>query len=170
MKSFIKFTVLAMLAEEAAAATTTIWGAATQTNLSSGIMNYVLPIVCGIFNGIFWIGGALAAVVVVYSGIRYITSMEDPGVRKQAKDTIQHAIVGLILLLIATALVGLATNFEMDSCMVMQKPSGHATGGCTATYYPDGCMESCLPIPGSGATCTMTASPGAGCFDTCTQS
>ena len=94
---------------------------ASGTSISSGISTYTGAVVCGIFNGLFWIGGSLAAVVLVYSGIKYITSMDDPGERKQAKDLIKHVVIVIILLLIATALVGVATNFELESCAIMQR-------------------------------------------------
>jgi len=87
-----------------------------QGSLAGGILNYAIPIICGVFMGIFWLGGSLAGLVVVYSGIKYITSMEDPGARKKARETMQHAIVGLIILVVVASFVGLVTDFKLEAC------------------------------------------------------
>lgn len=47
---------------------------------------------------------------VMYGGFRYITSQGEPENTKSARQTIQNAIIGLIVSLIATALVAFITN------------------------------------------------------------
>ena len=52
-----------------------------------------------------FIAGGVAAVVIVLQGIKWIGSAEDPGARKQAKQGIIHAVVGLVIVLIAVWIV-----------------------------------------------------------------
>lgn len=50
----------------------------------------------------FWgIAAAVASFMIVLAGVRWSGSMEDPQTRKEAKTTIIHAIVGLIIVMVA---------------------------------------------------------------------
>ena len=53
------------------------------------------------------IAGALATLIIVMNGIKWIGSSDDPGARKQAKEGIVHAVVGLVIVLIAVNVVAL---------------------------------------------------------------
>ncbi|MFH1835815.1 MAG: pilin [Methanobacteriota archaeon] len=67
--------------------------------------------ICSIVNNIRWllemIAGAVATLVIVINGIKWIGSSDDPGARKQAKEGIVHAVVGLVIVLIAVEVVSL---------------------------------------------------------------
>lgn len=56
-------------------------------------------------NLLLYIAGAIAVIVIIVGGIRYITSTGDAMRIKQAKDTILYGIVGLIVAIIAWAIV-----------------------------------------------------------------
>ena len=59
-----------------------------------------------IFDTLFYIVGALAVIILIVGGIRYITSTGDAKRIQQAKDTIFYAIAGLILAILARTIVG----------------------------------------------------------------
>jgi len=65
------------------------------------------PILCGIYYTFIMIAGALAAVMIVYAGIKWIGSSDDPGARKSAKETIIHAVVALVIIVVAARIVDL---------------------------------------------------------------
>ena len=52
-----------------------------------------------------FIAAGIAAVVIVLQGVKWVGSAEDPGARKQAKQGIIHAVVGLIIVLVAVWIV-----------------------------------------------------------------
>jgi type IV secretory pathway VirB2 component (pilin) len=58
-----------------------------------------------ITNTLLTVAGAIAVIIIVVGGIRYITSNGDSGAVKQAKDTILYAIIGLIVVIVAYAIV-----------------------------------------------------------------
>jgi hypothetical protein len=58
-----------------------------------------------IVNLLLYIAGAIAVLVIIYGGIRYITSTGDATRIKQAKDTVLYAVVGLIVAILAYAIV-----------------------------------------------------------------
>lgn len=65
-----------------------------------------------ITNALMFILGAIAVIVIVIGGIMYVVSAGDPGKAKTAKDTILYAVVGLIVALMAGAIVNFTvTNF-----------------------------------------------------------
>lgn len=64
-----------------------------------------------IVNVLLFILGAIAVIMVVVGGIRYVTSDGDPGKAKSARDTILYAIVGIVVALLAYAIV----NFVIKS-------------------------------------------------------
>ena len=69
----------------------------TDKNLTGNIIN--------IINGVIVTLGLVCVIVVVVGGINYMTSSGDPGKVKKAKDTILYAIIGLIVCVLAFAIV-----------------------------------------------------------------
>lgn len=82
---------------------------ADMTNTNSGGgggSNQNLPdIITTIINVMLFIAGALAVIMIIYGGIRYITAHGDEKQVKVAKDTIVYSVVGLIIAILAYALV-----------------------------------------------------------------
>ena len=65
--------------------------------------------ICQILYNVTWllrmITAGVGTVVIVLQGIKWAGSAEDPGARKQAKQGIIHAVVGLIIVLLAVWIV-----------------------------------------------------------------
>lgn len=57
-------------------------------------------------NIVFGLAGSLAFLFIVIGGVRYILSRGDPNATAQAKNTIIYALVGLIVTILAYAIVG----------------------------------------------------------------
>jgi hypothetical protein len=68
-------------------------------------------VICRVLNNIQWllfmITGGIGIVVIALQGIKWAGSAEDPGARKSAKQGIIHAVIGMIIVLIAVWVVGL---------------------------------------------------------------
>ncbi len=64
-----------------------------------------------ILGAVFIIVGIIAVIVIVIGGINYMMSQGDPGKVKKAKDTILYGIIGLIVSLLAFAIV----QFVLDA-------------------------------------------------------
>ena len=62
-------------------------------------------IVTNVINIMLFIVGILCVVMIIFSGIRYVISNGKSDQVKSAKDTLMYAIVGLIIAIIAYALV-----------------------------------------------------------------
>lgn len=60
---------------------------------------------CKIFYLLFYFAGAVATLVVVISGIKWIASGDDANARGAARSSIVHAVIGLIIVLVAVFLV-----------------------------------------------------------------
>jgi hypothetical protein len=71
-------------------------------------------VLCSFFNTFYYIAGAIASLIIVIGGVKWTASENDPGARKAAKDAIIHAIVGLIIVIVATAIVSQIPG--MTSC------------------------------------------------------
>ena len=83
---------------------------ADMTN-SGGSARQDLPdVITTIINVMLFIAGALAVIMIIYGGIRYITAHGDEKQVKVAKDTIVYSVVGLIIAIIAYALVTFIFN------------------------------------------------------------
>jgi len=67
----------------------------------SKINDYVTIIV----NTLLYILGAVAVFVIILSGISYVTSTGDPGAITKAKSTLTYAVIGLVVALLAYAIV-----------------------------------------------------------------
>ena len=68
-------------------------------------------IITTIANVLLFIAGALAVIMIIYGGLRYTTSAGNSASVTSAKNTILYAIVGLIIALLAFAIV----NFVLGS-------------------------------------------------------
>lgn len=58
-----------------------------------------------VMNILMFLLGAIAVIMIVVAGIRYTTSNGDASTIKSAKDTILYAVVGIVVALIAYAIV-----------------------------------------------------------------
>lgn len=65
----------------------------------------LMSLVTNILNAVFLIIGIIAVVVIIIGGVNYTTSQGDPSKVKKAKDTILYGIIGLIVSLLAYAIV-----------------------------------------------------------------
>ena len=74
--------------------------------------------ICGIFGNIYYflysIAGGIGTVIITLQGIKWIASAEDHDVRKQAKQGIIHAVIGLIIVMLAVWIVEMV--FPLDNC------------------------------------------------------
>ena len=70
----------------------------------------VSDIAATISNIMLFILGAVAVIMIIVGGIRYATSNGDQSAVKGAKDTILYAVVGLIVALVAYAIVNFVIN------------------------------------------------------------
>ena len=73
--------------------------------LADAIVGPLTSVICDLYDVVLYVSGMIAALVFVMSGVKWVASMDDPGSRKAAKDTMIHAIVGLIIVVIAKELV-----------------------------------------------------------------
>lgn len=64
-----------------------------------------------ILSSVFIVVGIIAVVVIIIGGINYTLSQGDPGKVKKAKDTILYGIIGLVVALLAFAIV----QFVLDA-------------------------------------------------------
>ena len=62
-------------------------------------------ILAKITNIVAYVAGAAAIILIVISGIKYITSGGDPGKVSSAKDTLVNALIGLVVIVLARALI-----------------------------------------------------------------
>ena len=61
--------------------------------------------VTGILNGIIAVLGLVCVVVMIIGGVSYMTSSGDAAKVKKAKDTILYGLIGLIICVLAFAIV-----------------------------------------------------------------
>jgi cytochrome bd-type quinol oxidase subunit 2 len=61
--------------------------------------------VAGITETLLTVAGAVAVIIIIVGGLTYITSSGDSSRIKQAKDIILYAVIGLIVAILAYAIV-----------------------------------------------------------------
>lgn len=67
--------------------------------------NADLKSLTGVFNEVFFWAGVVAVITIVIAGIFYIISRGDPGKISKAKNALTFSVIGLILVLLAGAIV-----------------------------------------------------------------
>ena len=73
--------------------------------------NDLMKQVNNIINVVIGVIGFVAVAFIIFGGIQYTTSAGDPGKVKKAKDTILYGIIGLVVAMLAYAIV----NFVLSS-------------------------------------------------------
>ena len=73
------------------------------------------PIIISILNAVITVAGLVAVIFVIVGGFNYMTSAGDPGKTKKAKDTILYAVIGLIICVLAFAIVNFVINDIINS-------------------------------------------------------
>lgn len=63
-----------------------------------------------IANLLIFIVGAISVLMIIVGGLRYVLSAGDPQSVKAAKDTVLYAIVGVVVAILAFAMVRFVTN------------------------------------------------------------
>jgi multisubunit Na+/H+ antiporter MnhB subunit len=63
-----------------------------------------------VISAIIGFVGIVAVIVIILGGIQYMMSQGDPGKTKKAKDTILYGLIGLIVCLLAFAIVQFVIN------------------------------------------------------------
>lgn len=76
------------------------------TGAQSGIQNVVTTVV----NILSLVVGAVAVIMIIIGGLRYIISGGDSGSVQSAKNTILYALVGLVVVIFARAIVIFIVN------------------------------------------------------------
>ena len=67
--------------------------------------------IIGIVNIVIGVLGIVCVIVMIIGGINYMTSSGDSGKVKKAKDTILYGVIGLIICILAVAII----NFVISS-------------------------------------------------------
>lgn len=90
-----------------------VWGACSGGN-SSAVCNSTgdsAPnLLKNVINAILFVLGMVAVIMIVIGGIRYTTSNGDSGSTKSAKDTILYAVIGLVVAILAFAIVNFVVS------------------------------------------------------------
>jgi hypothetical protein len=76
------------------------------------IKSKMSKIVCSVSSVVFNIASGVAAVVFVIAGVKWVGSENDPGARKQAKDAMIHALVGLVILQVIPSIISLVMSTQ----------------------------------------------------------
>ncbi|QWQ32309.1 pilin [Candidatus Minimicrobia naudis] len=63
-----------------------------------------------VVNVLLWAVGILSVIMIIFSGFRYITSAGDASKTKSAQNALTYSVVGLIVAILAYAIVNMVTN------------------------------------------------------------
>lgn len=63
-----------------------------------------------VVNVLLWAVGILSVIMIIFSGFRYITSSGDASKTKSAQSTLIYSVVGLIVAIMAWAIVNMVIN------------------------------------------------------------
>jgi len=72
-------------------------------------LSSVFNFICTLKDGMFIIGTTIVLLMMVYGGVKYVYSADDPGGRKQALSTIINAFIGGIFLILAYTVITMIT-------------------------------------------------------------
>ena len=92
-------------ASEEESSATGSWANGLNSAKGDNVPENLMVNVKGIVNGVLYIAGILAVVMVIIGGVKYTTSGGDQAAVTKAKNTILYGIVGLVISILAYAIV-----------------------------------------------------------------
>lgn len=84
----------------------------TGKSSSVGIPEWGVSTLSDILNIAYFVAGALAVIMIVYSGIQFVISSGDPGKATKARQTLLYSVVGLAVVLLAYAITNYITSIS----------------------------------------------------------
>lgn len=108
---------------------------------ATGLLGYL----SGLYNFLISVVGILAMAVIVYGGLRYLTSVGNPSAVESAKETIMSAIYGLILALVSWMIL----NTINPDTLLLKKPG---VAGPSGTYGTATFANKCSASPTGAGT------------------
>lgn len=81
-------------------------GSTGTTGPGQGVQNTIKDVI----NILSLVGGALAVIMLIVGGLRYVLSAGNPETTKAAKNTIIYALVGLVIIAVAQIIVQFVLN------------------------------------------------------------
>ena len=121
-----------LLTSDASAQVSSGINAATTSEMQGKSVNSTVG---SIVNILLWVVGILSVTMIVWSGFKYITSAGDTSKLASAKSTLIYAVVGLIIAILAYAIV----TFVRTQVVSTGKSSGgtisggHGSGGSSGS-------------------------------------
>ena len=121
-----------LLTSDASAQVSSGINAATTSEMQGKSVNNTVG---SIVNVLLWVVGILSVTMIVWSGFKYITSAGDTSKLASAKSTLIYAVVGLIIAILAYAIV----TFVRTQVVSTGKSSGgtisggHGSGGSSGS-------------------------------------
>ncbi len=86
-----------------------------RANGCSGDSTSIDDVIVGIVNGIVGVLSLVSVIFIVVGGINYMTSAGDAGKIEKAKKTILYAVIGLVICVLAFAIVNFLINILNQS-------------------------------------------------------
>lgn len=90
-----------------------ITSGATPSTVGASDQGHLIENITGIINAVVAALGIVCVVVMIIGGVNYMTSSGDAGKVKKAKDTILYGLIGLVVCVLAFAIV----NFVIANIM-----------------------------------------------------
>ena len=69
------------------------------------------PVIQNVINLLLWAIGLISVLMIIIGGIRYTMSNGDPKMVTAAKDTVMYAVIGLIVAIVAYAIVNFVVKW-----------------------------------------------------------
>ena len=92
----------------------------------AGTTNELPQVVVNIISGVIAVAGIIAVIFIIIGGINYMISTGDAGKVKKARDTVLYAAIGLVICILAFAIV----NFVVRNLI-----NGEPTTSASASDY-----------------------------------
>ena len=138
------------------------------------IMDRVNDVVCSVLTIFVYISSGLAALMIIFAGVKYLTSGDDPEARSGAKTMIIYALCGLVAVLLACPVVDYLvtgtgiTPFSKSCNCVGGGLAGNSTTNSTGTTTTTTIAASNMLTASALVACIRSAggkieAPASGC-------
>lgn len=80
-------------------------------------INCIIPLFTNIISWLFALAGTVGLFLIIFSGIKFVTSGGDPKQVEGARKTLTYAIIGLMVIFFSYLIINLISSFTGVGCI-----------------------------------------------------
>lgn len=95
------------------------WDSCLKPGTDVATLKCIVPLFANVISWLFALSGVVALFLIIYSGIKFVTSGGDPKQVEGARKTLTYAVIGLLVIFFSYLILNLVSQVTGVACIKM---------------------------------------------------